>query len=82
MQHQTQVERRPRPRTRRPNDGIGKTVEPILARWLPSCSVGLAGCACMLLPIANGMAGESFWPFVVAYGGCLVGIALMRGVQR
>lgn len=74
-------ERRPRPRKRRSDDGLGNAVKEILARNVPSITVGIVGCLCVYLPIANGVAGQDFWPFVVAYGGCLVGCAL-GGVVR
>lgn len=69
-------ERRPRQRKRRSNDGAGNTVKRILTRNLPSIAVGLVGCFCVSLPIAFGIAGLDYWPFVVAYGGCLIGCAL------
>ncbi|MBR3690190.1 MAG: hypothetical protein IKL97_03720 [Eggerthellaceae bacterium] len=76
QQVQQAKERRPRPRMRRSNDGLGKAVIGILSRNIPSIVVGLVGCFCVFLPIALGIAGLDYWPFVVAYGGCLVGCAL------
>ena len=82
QQVQVQIERRPRPRKRRSDDGLGKTVKEILARNIPSVTIGVVGCACVYLPIANSVAGQDFWPLVVAYGGCLVGLALTGVMDR
>lgn len=76
-----QVERRPRARKRRSDDGLANTVKRILSLNLGSFVVGLVGCLCIALPMAFGLAGTAFWPLVIAYGGCLVGIALSRTVS-
>lgn len=75
-----QVERRPRPRKRRSDDGLGKAVKRILARNASAICVCLTGCACVAIPIAFGVAGVDYWPLVVAYGGCLVGVGVSGGV--
>lgn len=74
-------ERRPTPMKRRSDDGIAKSVKEILARNVPSICVGAVGCFCVALPIAFEVAGTAYWPLVIAYGGCLVGVAL-SGVTR
>ena len=75
-------ERRPRPRKRRSDDGAGNTVKEILARNIPSIVMGIVGCFCVFLPIACGMAGLDYWPLVIAYGGCLVGIGISGVIDR
>lgn len=69
-------ERRPRSRKRRSDDGLAEAVKGILARHVSSISVAAAGCFCIFMPIAFGVAGVDYWPLVVAYGGCLVGVAV------
>lgn len=73
-------ERRPRPRKRRSDDSR-ETVKQILARHMPAITVAVVGCLCVYLPISFGIAGQDFWPIVIAYGGCLLGCAL-GGVVR
>lgn len=75
-------ERRPRPRKRRSDDGLGKAVTEILARNIPSIVMCLTGCLCVALPIAFKVAGMDWWPLVIAYGGCLVGIGLSGVIER
>ena len=77
---QSNVRHRPTPRKRCQEDGLD-TVKEIVARNIPSIVVTIVGCLCVALPIAYNVAGEAYWPFVVAYGGCLVGCAL-GGVIR
>ena len=74
-------ERRPTPMKRRSDDGIAKSVKEILARNVPSICVGVVGCLCVALPIAFKVAGVAYWPLVIAYGGCLVGIALSGAIE-
>lgn len=76
-----QVERRPRLRKRRSDDGLANTVMRILSLNIPSIVVGLVGCLCVALPIAFEVAGIAYWPIVIAYGGVLIGIALSRTVS-
>lgn len=80
QQTQSRDRHRPTPRKRCRKDGR-ETVKEIVARNVPSIAVGTVGCLCVYLPIANNIAGQGFWPLVVAYGGCLVGCAL-GGVIR
>lgn len=75
-------ERRPTPMKRRSDDGIAKSVTEILARNVPSICIGFVGCFCVGLPIAYGVAGVAYWPLVVAYGGCLVGVAMSGVIER
>lgn len=79
VQLQTQVERRPRARMRRSEDGIGNSVRQIVARNAKEIVLGSVGCLCVGMPIAMQVAGQDFWPLVVAYGGCLIGIVLGGG---
>lgn len=70
---------------RRPGQGNGarsghEPVRLILSRNASSISMGLVGCLCVALPIAFEAAGDAYWPLVIAYGGCLVGIAIVGGV--
>ena len=48
---------------------------------MPAITVAVVGCLCVYLPISFGIAGQDFWPIVIAYGGCLLGCAL-GGVVR
>lgn len=81
MYQQSKVRHRPEPRKRCQKDGR-ETVREILARNVASISMGIVGCFCVTIPIAFKVAGTAYWPFVVAYGGCLVGIAFSGMVER
>lgn len=81
QQAQSKYRHRPTPRKRCREDGL-ETVRKIVTRNVPSLSVGIVGCLCVYLPIANNIAGQDFWPLVVAYGGCLVGCALSGVMNR
>ena len=66
---------------RRSDDGQWNAVKRILTRNMPCIVLGVVGSLCIVFPIAFSVAGVAWWPFVVAYGGVLVGIALSGRVQ-
>lgn len=78
---QSKVRHRPTPMKRCQKDGR-ETVREILSRRMSSICVCLTGCFCVGLPIAFGIAGTDYWPLVVAYGGCLVGVAVSGVMER
>ena len=74
----TQVERRPRARKRRSDDGFGKTVKGILARNVRVIVLFAVGGFCVGISIA-GWGCDWLGACVAAYGGALVMLGAMGG---